>query len=185
MKWNRAVLLGLLAVSAVVVLAGCTSESSRNVLTVVSMNGGHVYFSDLLSDSGAVVADAAKVTFGNIPNDGGTPLAPGSPFSEIVLTGYTVTYDNGTYPPVTGGLTVRVPSGGTTDATVALSNISQKAAIALANPGLATSDIARVTFTGYNRINGSNNGDQVHANASLTVEIANFKDADVAKQNAP
>lgn len=183
MKWNRAVLLGLLAAAALLVVAGCTSESSRNVLTVVSVNSGKVYFSDLLSDSGAVVADAAKVTFGNITNDGGAPLAPGSPFSEIVVTGYTVTYDNGTYPPVTGGLTVRVPSGGTTDASIALSNIAQKAAIALGNPGLATSDVARITFTGYNRINGSNNGDTVHANANLTVEVANFKDADVAKQN--
>jgi hypothetical protein len=182
MKWNRAVLLGLLAISAVVVLAGCTSESSRNVLTVVSVNGGHVYFSDLVSDSGAVVADAAKVSFGNIPNDGGTPLAVGSPFSEIVVTGYTVTYDNGIYAPVTGGLNVRIPSGGTTEATLALSDIGQKATL---SPFLATSTIARISFTGYNRINGAGNGDLVHANANLTVEVANFKDADVAKQNAP
>lgn len=183
MKWNRAVLLGLLAAAALLVVAGCTSESSRNVLTVVSVNGGKVYFSDLLSDSGAVVADAAKVTLGNIPNDGGAPLAPGSPFSEIVVTGYTVTYDNGTYPPVSGGLTLRIPSGGTADGSIALSNIAQKATIALANPNLATSDVARIHFIGFNRINGYNNGDRVDALANLTVEVANFKDADVAKQN--
>ncbi len=182
MKWNRAVLLGLLAVSAMVVLAGCTSESSRNVLTVVDVNGGRVYFSDLVSDSGTVVADAAKVTFGNIPNDGGAPLAPGSPFSEIVVTGYTVTYDNGIYSPVTGGLNIRVPSGGTGQGSIALSDIGQKATL---SPTLATSTIARLTFSGYNRVNGYNNGEGVHALANLTVEVANFKDSDVAKQNSP
>jgi hypothetical protein len=182
MKWNRVVLLALLAACAAVVLAGCTDESSRNVLTVVEINGGRVYFSDLVSDSGAVVADAATVKFGNIPNDGGAPLAPGAPFSEIVVTGYTVRYDNGVYSPVTGGLNIRVPSGGTAGGTIALSDLLQKAMLP---SNIATSTIARLTFNGYNRINGSNNGDGVHALANLTVQVANFKDADVAKQNGP
>src|SRR5690349_21553279 len=111
MKTVKVFVLALAALGALLAFSGCTDTSSRAILQVVNVNGGHVYYSDLVSDSGTVVADEAKVTLTNIPNDGATALAPGTPFSQIILTGYTVTYDNGIYPPVSGGLTAVVPSG--------------------------------------------------------------------------
>ena len=179
MKWNRAVLLAVVAASAFLVLGGCTSTSTRSVLTVVNVNNGFVYYSDIVSDSGTVVADEAKMTLGNIPNDGGAPLAPGSPFSEIVVTGYTVTYDNGIYPPIGGGLTARVPSGGTTEVSIALSDLAAKASLPL---NTAVSTTARVTISGFVLTNGGNNGDGVSASASLPVQVANFKDSNVPNQ---
>lgn len=172
----------LTALAAVVLLgmSGCTSTSSRAILTVNSVNGGGVFYSDLVSDSGLVVADQASVEFGNIQNDGGAPLEPGSPFSEIVVTGYTVTYDNGIYPPVTGGLTARVPSGGTAEAAIAMSDLGAKASVPL---NTAVSTTARIKFTGFVHTNGGNNGDTVTALASVPVVIANFKDSDVPKNN--
>ena len=179
MKTVKRILMVSVALVAAFGMSACTDESSRHLLTVVSVNDGNVYFSDLLTDSGAVVADAATVTFGNIPNGGGEPLGPGEPFSTIVVTGYTVTYDNGVYPPYSGGLTVRVPSGGTTEASIGLSDIGAKASV---NPGTATSTTARIVFTGYNETYGVNNGEGVTANASLTVQVANFEDEDVQDQ---
>jgi hypothetical protein len=176
MKWNRAVLLAVVGASAFLVLGGCTSQSSRAILTVVNVNDGFVYYSDVISDSGTVVADEVKVTFGNIQNDGGAPLDPGSPFSQIKVTGYSVTYDNGVYPPVSAGLTAWVPSGGTTEASIAISDIGAKASLPL---NIATSTTARITFTGFVLTNGGNNGDGVTAYASLPVQVANFKDADL------
>lgn len=172
----------LTALAAVVLLgmSGCTSTSTRSILTVNSVNGGGVFYSDLVSDSGLVVADQASVEFGNIQNDGGAPLEPGSPFSEIVVTGYTVTYDNGIYPPVTGGLTARVPSGGTAEAAIAMSDLGAKSLVPL---NTAVSTTARIKFTGFVLTNGGNNGDNVTALASVPVVIANFKDSDVPKNN--
>ena len=176
MKWTRVVLLAMVAVSAILVLGGCTDQSTRAILTVVDVNEGRVYYSDVISDSGTVVADEVKVTFGNIQNDGQGPLAPGTPFSEIVVTGYSVTFENGVYPPVTGGLTARVPSGGTTQAAIALSDIGAKASLPTT---IATSTTARITFTGFVHANGGDNGDAVTARASLPVQVANFKDSDL------
>lgn len=172
-KW-----FALAALAAVVLLGmgGCTSTSTRSILTVESVNDGKVFYSDLVSDSGLVVADEANVVFGNIQNDGGAPLAPGSPFSEIVVTGYTVTYDSGIYAPVTSGLTARVPSGGTATVSIALSDLASKAAVPL---NTAASTTARIKFTGFVLTNGGNNGDGVTALASVPVVIANFKDSDI------
>ena len=179
MKWKRAVLLAVVAVSAFLVLGGCTSTSSRAILTVVDVNSGNVYYSDLVSDSGLVVADACKLTLGNIQNDGGAPLEPGSPFSEIIVTGYTVTYDNGIYPPVSGGLTVWVPSGGTSEVSIALSDLAAKASLSTTTTSSTT---ARITVSGFVHTNGGNNGDGVSAHASLPVVVANFKDSEVPNQ---
>jgi len=176
MKTVMRIVLAAVALVAAFGMSACTDESSRHLLTVVSVNDGEVYFSDLLTDSGSVVADAAPVMFGNIPNGGGEPLGPGEPFATIVVTGYTVTYDNGVYPPYSGGLTIRVPSGGTAEANIGLSDIGAKASV---NPGTATSTTARIVFTGYNETYGVNNGDKVTAYASLSVQVANFEDADV------
>ena len=176
MKTLKLFALALLALVALLGMGGCTDTSSRAILTVVSMNDGKVLYSDLISDSGLVVPDQATVTFGNIQNDGGAPLEPGSPFSEIIVTGYTVTYDNGIYPPVTGGLTARVPSGGTAEVTIAMSNLGSKASVPI---NIATSTTARITFGGFVHTNGGNNGDGVSASASLPVQVANFKDDDI------
>jgi len=176
MKTLRLLALAALVGTALLAMGGCTDVSSRSILTIVNVNGGHVYYSDLVSDSGLVVADESKIKFGNIQNDGGAPLAPGAPFSEIVLTGYTVTYDNGIYPPVTGGLTLRVPSGGETEGSIALSDLGAKASV---SPFIAVSTTARITVTGFVLTNGGNNGDTVSAKASVPVVIANFKDSDI------
>jgi len=176
MKTVKGLVLALAALGALAALSGCTDTSSRAILQVVNVNSGHVFYSDLVSDSGLVVADESKVTLTNIPNDGAASLAPGTPFSEIILTGYTVTFDNGIYPPVSGGLTAVVPSGAETTVSIALSDLGSKSAV---SPGTAVSTTARITITGFNHINGGNNGDLVSAKASLPVVIANFKDSDI------
>jgi hypothetical protein len=144
---------------------------------VVSVNGGKSYFSDLINTldplNPFIPVDVVKVQFGNIRNGGGAPLDAGAPFSEIVVTGYTVTYDNGIFSPVTGGLNVRVASGGTNEATIILSDSGEKGALVLS--GTVTT-IARLHFTGYNYINGSNNGDLVQADAALSVQVGDFGD---------
>lgn len=179
MKTVMRIVLAAVALVAAFGMSACTDESSRHLLTVQSVNKGNVYFSDLLTDSGAVVADAAPVAFGNIPNGGGEPLGPGEPFATIVVTGYTVTYDNGVYPPYSGGLSVRVPSGGTAEAAIGLSDLGAKASV---SPFTATSTTARIVFTGYNETYGVNNGERVTAYANLTVQVANFKDEDIQAQ---
>lgn len=176
-KWFA---LAALATIVLLGMSGCTSTSTRAVLTVESVNGGGVFYSDLVSDSGTVVADQAKIVFGNIQNDGGAPLAPDSPFSTIVVTGYTVTYDDGIYPPVSGGLTARVPSGGTAEVSIAMSDLGAKASVPLTT---SVSTTARLKFTGFVLTNGGNNGDGVTALASVPVVVANFKDSDVPKSN--
>ena len=179
MKTLRLLALAALVGTALLAIGGCTHTSSRAILTVVSVNSGNVYYSDLLSDSGTVVADVAKITFGNIQNDGGAPLAPGTPFSTIVLTGYTVTWDDGIYPPYSAGLTLRVPSGSQVDGSIALDDLSAKAAVP---SGTATATTARITINGFVLTNGGNNGDTVTALANLPVQIANFKDSTIPPQ---
>ena len=176
MKTLKLCALALLAMVALLGMSGCTDTSSRAILTVVSMNDGKVLYSDLISDSGLVVPDQATVTFGNIQNDGGAPLEAGAPFSEIIVTGYTVTYDNGIYPPVSGGITAIVPSGSTAEVTIAMSDLGAKASVPI---NIAVSTTARLTFTGFVHTNGGNNGDTVTARASLPIQVANFKDSDI------
>lgn len=175
MRFALAVLITVAAVG----MTGCTDESTRNILTVVSVNEGSSFFSDLVNVEDPlnpfIPVDQVKVEFSNIPNGGGAPLEPGTPYSEIVVTGYTVTYDNGIFSPVTGGLNVRVTSGQTAEGTIILSDSGEKGGLAIS--GTVTT-IARIHFTGYNYINGSNNGDAVTADAALTVQIGDFGDTD-------
>ncbi len=177
MKTVKVFVIALAALGALAALNGCTDVSSRNILQVVSVNAGDVYYSDLVTDSGTVVADAVQLKVTNIPNDGGATLAPGTPFSQIILTGYTVTFDNGVYPPVSGGISGVVNSGEQADVSIALTDIGVKASL---SPFLATSTTARITLTGFNHINGGNNGETVTARANLPVQVANFKDSDIA-----
>jgi len=174
--------LAVLTVGAMLGMTGCTDQSSRNSLTVVSVNEGNTYFSDLINVEDPlnpfIPVDQVKVQFGNIRNGGGDPLEPGAPFSEIVVTGYKVTYDNGIFSPVTGGLNVRVTSGGTNEASILLSDSGEKGAL-VGMPGTVTT-IARIHFTGYNYINGSNNGEGVSADAALSVQVGDFGDSDTS-----
>src|SRR5262245_43718222 len=166
----------LLAIAGAFAIGGCTDESSRNTLTVVTINDGNAFASDLLNEADTaqvfIPVDQVEVTLGNIPNGGGDPIAPGEPFSEIVVTGYTVTY-SGVYGTVTGGMNLRVPSGGTASGSIALSNIADKAALPL---NMAATTTATVRFTGYNYSNGYRSGDKVWAEGTITVQIANFGD---------
>jgi len=169
--------LALLAIAGSFAIGGCTDESSRNTLTVVTINDGNAFASDLLNEADTaqvfIPVDQVEVTLGNIPNGGGNPVAVDQPFSEIVVTGYTVTYANGIYGPVSGGLNLRVPSGGTASGSIALSNIADKAVLPLSTASTTT---ATVHFIGYNYINGVRNGDSVWAEANVTVQVANFGD---------
>jgi len=178
MKTVKVVVLALAALGALAALNGCTDTSTRNILQVVNVNDGKVYYSDLVSDSGTVVADEVKITVTSTPNAGTPALAPGTPFSQIILTGYTVTFDNGVYPPVTGGLTGIVNSGEEATISLALSDLGAKASVPTST---AVSTTARITISGFNHINGGNNGDGVSALANLPVQIANFKDSDITK----
>jgi len=169
--------LALLAIAASFAIGGCTDESSRNTLTVVTINEGNAFASDLLNEADTaqifIPVDQVEVTLGNIPNGGGDPIAPGEPFSEIVVTGYTVTYANGIYGNVSGGMNLRVPSGGTATGSIALSNIADKEVLPLSTASTTT---ATVHFTGYNYSNGIRSGDAVWAEATITVQVANFGD---------
>lgn len=169
--------LALLAIAGAFAIGGCTDESSRNTLTVVTINDGNAFASDLLDESDTsqvfIPVDNVEVTLGNMPNGGGNPIAVDQPFSEIVVTGYTVTYSNGIYSPVSGGLNLRIPSGGTASGSIALSNIADKAVLPLST---AVTSTATVHFTGYNYINGVRNGESVWAEANITVQVANFGD---------
>jgi hypothetical protein len=169
--------LALLAVVGSFAIGGCTDESSRNTLTVVSLNDGDSFASDLLNEADTskifIPVDLVPVELGNIPNGGGDPIAPGDPYSEIVVTGYTVTYANGIYSPVSGGMNLRIPSGGKAAGSIALSNIADKAVLPLSTASTTT---ATVHFSGYNYINGIRNGDSVWAEATITVQVANFGD---------
>ncbi|HYR68721.1 MAG TPA: hypothetical protein VER77_02495 [Candidatus Dormibacteraeota bacterium] len=170
--------LAVLTIGALLGMSGCTDLSSRNTLTVDSVNGGNTYLSDLINNidplNPFIPVDQVKVIFGNIRNGGGDPIKAGAPFSEIVVTGYTVTYDNGIFTPVVGGLNVRVSSGSTNEATILLSNSGEKGAL-IGMTGTVTT-IARIHFTGYNYINGYDNGDAVYADAALSVQIGDFGD---------
>jgi len=170
--------LAVLTIGVLLGMSGCTDLSSRNTLTVNSVNGGNSYFSDLINVidplNPFIPVDQVKVELGNIRNGGGDPIKAGAPFSEILVTGYTVTYDNGIFSPVVGGMNTRVSSGGTNEATIILSDSGEKGAL-LGMSGTVTT-IARIHFTGYNYINGSNNGDLVTADASLTVQVGDFGD---------
>ena len=170
--------LVVLTIGALLGMSGCTDVSSRNSLTVNSVNKGNAYFSDLYNILDPlkpfIPVDQVLVEFGNIRNGGGAPLEAGAPFSEILVTGYTVTYDNGIFSPVTGGMNSRVSSGGTATASIILSDSGEKGAL-LGMTGTVTT-IARIHFTGYNYINGSNNGDLVTADASLSVQVGDFSD---------
>lgn len=169
--------LTVLTAVAAIGMTGCTDESSRNQLTVVTVNEGNSYFSDLINVvdplNPYIPVDEVKVTLGNIRNGGGAPLEPNTPFSEIVVTGYTVTYDNGVFTPVTGGMNLRIQSGQTADGTITLSDSGEKGALSIS--GTVTT-VARIHFTGYNYIDGASNGDKVQADAALSVQIGDFGD---------
>jgi len=179
MKTVLRLMLAVLAVGASFGMSGCTDESSRNTLTIVKINEGSSYFSDLLNEEDSlnmfIPVDEVAVELGNIPNGGGDPIAPGEPFSEIVVTNYTVTYNNGIYSPVSGGMNLRVPSGGTAIGSIALSHIADKASLPLS---IAVTSTATVRFEGYNYSNGIRAGDKVWAEGTITVQVANFGDGD-------
>jgi hypothetical protein len=145
------------------------------------LNEGNTYYSDLINEADSmhifIPVDQIAVKLGNIQNDGGAPLAAGTPFSEIVVTGYSVAYTPAVFSPVTGGMTLRIPSGGSAEGSITISSPSEKGALLSSLSSTATTT-ATITFTGYNRINGGSNGDNVTAVGRLTVQVDNFGDSD-------
>ena len=185
MKWNRAVLAGMVltAVTALFFISGCTSTSTRSDLHVDSVNGGSTYYSDLINEADTahifIPVDQINVVFSNVPHSGGLPQTPGSGFDQIIVDHYTVTYNNGVYSPVSGGMNVMIPSGGSATAAITISNPSEKAALLGAITTTVTAT-AKIDFTGWVRTTG-NDGDRVYATAYLTVQVDNFGDSNVNK----
>ena len=184
MKWNRAVLTGMVmtAVTALLFLGGCTDMSTRSDLHVVSVNDGDTYYSDLINEADTahifIPVDQVAVKFSNVQHDGsGTPLAPGTGFDEIIVDHYSVNYNNGIFSPLDGGMNVVVPSGGEAVASITISNPSEKGAL-LGSISTTVTATARIDFTGWVRTAG-NNGERVSATAYLTVQVDNFGDSDV------
>ncbi len=115
--------------------------------------------------------------FSNVQHDGGPPVAPGAGFDEIIVDHYSVTYNNGVFSPIDGGMNVVVPSGGTASAAITISNPSEKGAL-LGTITTTVTATARIDFTGWVRTTG-NNGERVTVTAYLTVQVDNFGDSDV------
>ena len=182
MKTLRLLALAALVTAGLLAVGGCTDQSTRAILQIQSINDGNAYFSDLINEADTahvfIPVDAVSMKLGNIQNDGGPPLAPGTPFSTIVLTSYTVTYDNGIYSPVNGGLNGIVASGGTTEVSIVLSNSSEKGPLLFTLGGTVTTT-ARITVRGFVQANGANNGEGVVGIGALTVQVGNFGDSDV------
>ena len=180
MKLNRAVLAGMawMAVTALFFVNGCTSTSTRADLRVLSVNGNATFYSDLLNEVDTskvyIPIDQVNVTFTNTPHDGSNPVNAGTPFSDIVVDHYKVTYDNSVYSPIEGGMNVVVSSGSTADAAITISNPSEKGAL-LGTLTTTVTSTARIDFSGYVRTTG-NFGDRVYATAYLTVQVDNFGD---------
>jgi hypothetical protein len=183
MKSNRAVLAGMVmcAVTALLFIGGCTSMSTRADLHVDSVNDGATYYSDLINEADSlkpfIPVDQVTVKFSNVQHDGGQPVAPGSGFDEIIVDHYSVTYNNSIFSPLDGGMNVVVPSGGTAEAAITISNPSEKAAL-LGTITTTVTATARIDFTGWVRTTG-NDGERVSATAYLTVQVDNFGDSDV------
>jgi hypothetical protein len=181
MKMIRLLALAALTTVTLLAVGGCTDYSTRAILTVQSVNDGNAYFSDLINEADTANAfipvDVVELKLGNIQNDGGIPLGAGTPFSDITLTSYTVTYDNGIYTPVNGGLSGHVASGGSTTVSIILSNSSEKGA--LIGMGGTVTTTARITVRGFVQANGANNGEPVVGIGALTVQVGNFGDSDV------
>jgi hypothetical protein len=74
-------------------------------------------------------------------------------------------------------MNVVVPSGGTTEAAVTISNPSEKGALLFSISQTVTAT-ATIDFTGFVRTAG-NDGDHVSARGFLTVQVDNFGDSDV------
>jgi len=182
MKTLRLLALAAIVTAGLLAVGGCTDQSTRAILTIQSINDGNAYFSDLINEADTahvfIPVDAVTMKLGNIQNDGGPPLAPGTPFSTIYLTSYTVTYDNGIYTPINAGLNGVVASGGTTEISIILSNSSEKGALLFTLGGTVTTT-ARITLHGFVQANGANNGEPVVAIGALTVQVGNFGDGDV------
>ena len=183
MRWNRAVLAGmaLTAVTALLFLGGCTDDSTRADLHVVSVNDGSTYYSDLINEADTahifIPVDQVVVKLANVPHDGSAPIEPGAGFDEIVINHYHVSYNNGIYSPVDGGMNLIIPSGGTAEAAITISAASETAALLFSISQTVTAT-ATIDFTGFVRTTG-NDGDHVAARAYLTVQVDNFGDSDV------
>ena len=183
MRWNRTVLAGMVlaGVTALFFIGGCTNASTRSDLVVVSVNNGATFYSDLINEADTahifIPIDQVVVKLGNRPHDGNAPLDPGTGFSEIVVNHYSVTFDNGVFSPISGGMNLVIPSGGTADAAITLDSPSEKGALL----GTLTSTVtatAVITFSGYVRTTG-NFGDLIGTTAYLTVQVDNFGDSDL------
>jgi len=183
MKSNRAVLAGmaLMAVTALLFIGGCTGTSTRADLHIISVNDNKTFYSDLINEADTahifIPVDQVQVKLANVQHDGGLPVQPGQGFDEIIVDHYTVTYDNGIYSPVSGGMNVAIPSGGETVAAITISNPSEKGAL-LGSITTTVTATARIDFTGWVRTTG-NDGDRVSATAYLTVQVDNFGDSNV------
>jgi hypothetical protein len=120
--------LRLAAVAAcalpIVLAGGCADdESTRSVVTVVSINNNMPLQSDI-RDAGedlldptddSIMDDVVEVTMSNYPHDSALDLKPGYPFGDVIFTSYKVTFiaenGNGNAPAgFTGTMYLEVPN---------------------------------------------------------------------------
>ncbi len=121
---HRGLRLAALAAFAlsIALAVGCAEDdSTRSVVTVVSINSNMPLESDVRDTSSTssgspnvtITDDIVEVTMANYPHDTALDLKPGYPFGDVVFTAYTVTFVglNGTAPPgFTGSMYLKVPN---------------------------------------------------------------------------
>jgi hypothetical protein len=160
-------LVGLAAVLA----SSCntTSEEHRSVVSVSSINDNAPFFSDVLDQGDSIKVtqtgddfiqeDYVPVTFYNRPYSSAVTTDPELPYSDFIITRYTVTWervDGGPALPAsmsfTGGTSIIVPTTETVEASILLvpALLKQNATISAlqysANEILA---IAHIQFYGH------------------------------------
>jgi len=113
-----------LALAAMVQVSGCADdESTRSVVTVVSVNDNKPLQSDVRghgedpvdTTDDTITDDIVEVTMANYPHDPALDLRPGYPFGDVIFTEYTVTFvrtdGEGPAPaPFSGSMYLKVPN---------------------------------------------------------------------------
>jgi len=140
--------------------------------SIVSTNGQNNVESDMVNADDGITADYVAVTVSNfLKNPNATP----SHFTDVTITGYSVTFsrsDGGTvFSDFEGGLSQSVTVNSTSTFNIMVVRLEEKSSGALAGTLSPYQMTARITLSGQN---GS--GQYVSATGSIEVTIANYGD---------
>lgn len=183
--WGGRIALALFAMLVLLAAASCSDTvrsgqgSSYLVITSVSGPNGTPVQSDVVSDDGAVFADAGSASLQLQMKD---VLSSPSPNNSITLTQYHVEYVRsdghniqGVDVPYAfdGGMTLTVGTSEVSGVFTIVRNIAKDEAPlrALTVNGVIISTIAEVTFYGHDQT-----GREVSAVATISVDFGNFGD---------